>query len=404
MSNIKHIISRKTICCVFGAIFFCAFGAHATISSPDPDNAALLYYQAFLLRPEFEDDTFLHFDSVLRGAQPDEKVREYLDMVQTRETLRLAEAATEILDCTWGIIRSEGGYSLNAVSIELRDLVFLLEVDARTLAVDGDYRAALDRCLSIRRLAQHIADEGLIGYLVSMSYQWRAFHCIQYVLSSMSPDTDTLSWLQAQLGTVQGAPPSPGRALEITLDDKLESFRRQPELLEMWREDVLEQIEDDIARQEFLNLTDEEFIGRERELSNSFLASLNRVIGSDMPYRQKNVEFQELKEQRANQTGGNSTGFLLYYLMGHVDDVIRYHDIYVTRLAHFNAIRTAIEIYLVKAETGQLPDTLPDYLPKDPFSGQDFEYEPTSQSFVLRCREKEITQDRIWEFDFLIAQ
>jgi hypothetical protein len=403
MSNINHI-SRKTICCVFGAIFFCAFGAHATISSPDPDNAALLYYQAFLLRPEFDDDTFLHFDSVLRGAQPDEKVREYLDMVQTREALRLAEAATEILDCSWGIIRSEVGYSLNAVSFELRELVFLLEVDARTLAVDGDYRAALDRCLSIRRLAQHIADEGLIGYLVSMSYQLRAFRCIQYVLSSMSPDTDTLSWLQAQLGTVQGAPPSPGRAMEITLDDNLEFFRTHPEFLETWREGVLEQIEDDSARQEFLNLTDEEFIGRARESSNSFLASLNRVIGSDMPYRQKNVEFQELKEQRANQTGGNSTGIPSYYMLDDVDDVIKYHDIYVARLANFNAIRAAIEIYLVKAETGQLPEMLPANLPKDPFSGQDFEYEATEEGFVLRCREKEISQDRIWEYEFLIAQ
>jgi hypothetical protein len=382
MSNINHI-SRKTICCVFGVIFFCAFGAHTAVSSPDPDNAALLYYQAFLLRPEPDFDTFLHFDSVLDGAQPDEKVREYLNMVETRETLRLAAAATEILDCSWGIIRSEGGYSLSIVTGELRQLVLLLEVDARTLAADGDYRAALDRCLSIRRLAQHIADEGLIGYLVSMSCQRRAFYCIQYVLSSMSPDTDTLSWLQAQLGTVQGAPPSPGRAMEITLDDNLELFRTHLELLETWRESVLERIEDDSARQEFLNLTDEEFIGRARESSISFLASLNRVIGSDMPYQQKNVEFQELKEQRANQTGGNSAGIPSYYMLDDVDDVIKYHDIYVARLANFNAIRAAIEIYLVKAETGQLPEMLPPHLPEDPFSGEDFEYEVTRQGFVL---------------------
>ena len=403
MRNINYS-GKKAICSICVILALWPPGAHAAISSPEPDNAALLYYQAFLLRPELDDDTFSHYDSVLRGAQPNEKVREYLNMRETRETLRIAEDATEILDCSWGIIRSEGGYSLSTVSGELRQLVLLLEVDARTLAADGDYRAALDRCLSIRRLAQHIADEGLIGYLVSMSYQRRAFYCIQYVLSSMSPDTDTLSWLQAQLGTVQGAPPSPGRAMEITLDDNLELFRTHPELLETWRESVLERIEGDSARQEFLNLTDEEFIGRARESSISFLASLNRVIGSDMPYRQKNVEFQELKEQRANQTGGNSTGIPSYYMLDDVDDVIKYHDIYVTRLANFNALRTAIEIYLVKAETGQLPEMLPPHLPEDPFSGEDFEYEVTSQGFVLRCREKEISQDRIWEYEFLIAQ
>jgi hypothetical protein len=403
MSNIKHIC-KKTIYSILATLFLFTISAEATLSSPAPDNAALLYYQAFLLRPELDNDTFIHFNSVLRGAQPDEKVREYLGMVQTRETLRLAAAATQILDCSWGIIRSEGGYSLDVVSGELRQLVLLLEVDARTLAADGDYRAALDRCLSIRRLAQHIADEGLIGYLVSMSYQGRAFYCIQYVLSSMSPDTDTLTWLQAQLGTVQGAPPSPGRAMEITLDDNLELFRTHPELLEMWRESVLERIEDDSARQEFLNLTDEEFLGRARESSISFLASLNRVIGSDMPYQQKNVEFQELKEQRANQTGGNSAGIPPYYMLDDVDDLIKYHDIYVTRLANFNAIRAAIEIYFVKAETGQLPEMLPANLPKDPFSGQDFEYETTSQGFILRCREKILGEDEVREFEFVIAQ
>jgi len=69
MSNISH--GGKLICCVFGTIFFCAFGTNADISLPDPDNAALLYYQAFLLRPDLDDATFIHFDSVLRGGDPD---------------------------------------------------------------------------------------------------------------------------------------------------------------------------------------------------------------------------------------------------------------------------------------------------------------------------------------------
>ncbi|MHC4533498.1 MAG: hypothetical protein ACYS6K_06055 [Planctomycetota bacterium] len=403
MSNI-NLRSKKTICYVLSAIFFCAFGALSAVSLPAPDNAALLYYQAMLLRPEFDDDTFISFNSVLDGNDPDEKVREYLNLPDSREAIRLAESASKILDCSWGIIRSEGGYSLDAVSGELRQLVFLLEVDARSLVADGDYRAALDRCLSIRRLAQHIADEGLIGYLVSMSYQWRAFHCIEYVLSSMSPDTDTLLWLQAQLGTIQGAPPSPGRAMEITLDDNLELYRTNPELLESWRENVLERIENDSARQEFLDLTDEEFLGRARESSTSFLASLNRVIGSDIPYQQKNVEFQELKEQRVNQEGSKSADIPPYYMLDDVDDVIVYHDIFVTRLANFNAIRAAIEIYLVKAETGQLPETLPADLPKDPFTGQDFGYNVTDEGFTISFDPENLSDLRVRQFDFIVAQ
>ncbi len=110
MINTNHR-SRKIIFCVSGTIFFCAFGAYAAISSPDPDNVALLYYQAFLLRPELDDDTFIHFDSVLRGGEPDEVVREYLNLPKSRETIRIAEAATQILDCSWGIIRSQEIYN-----------------------------------------------------------------------------------------------------------------------------------------------------------------------------------------------------------------------------------------------------------------------------------------------------
>ena len=84
-------------------------------------------------------------------------------------------------------------------------------------------------------------------------------------------------------------------------------------------------------------------------------------------------------------------------------NVAEWHDIYVRGIANFNATRVALEIYLVKAETGQLPEVLPSNLPKDPFSSQDFEYETTSQGFVLRCREEEIGE-KVWEYEFAIAQ
>ncbi|MFB0552358.1 MAG: hypothetical protein ACETWQ_03490 [Phycisphaerae bacterium] len=48
MSN-KNLRNKITICC---AIFLWTVGAQASTLPPDPDNAALLYYQAFLLRPE----------------------------------------------------------------------------------------------------------------------------------------------------------------------------------------------------------------------------------------------------------------------------------------------------------------------------------------------------------------
>ena len=51
-----------------------------------------------------------------------------------------------------------------------------------------------------------------------------------------------------------------------------------------------------------------------------------------------------------------------------------------------NSIKAAVEICLVAAKTGRLPEKLPDYLPRDPFTGRDFLYEITDEGFTLRCQ------------------
>jgi hypothetical protein len=56
---------------------------------------------------------------------------------------------------------------------------------------------------------------------------------------------------------------------------------------------------------------------------------------------------------------------------------------------HFNAVRTAIDLYIIKAQTGTLPDALPAGMPLDLYSGQPFEYEKAPDHFTLRCRAKE---------------
>jgi len=70
--------------------------------------------------------------------------------------------------------------------------------------------------------------------------------------------------------------------------------------------------------------------------------------------------------------------------------------------AKFNALQAALEIYLAVAEKGQLPETLPDTAPKDPFSGNDFEYEKTPTGFTLRSRIKPVERPEPWEFAFKV--
>ena len=59
----------------------------------------------------------------------------------------------------------------------------------------------------------------------------------------------------------------------------------------------------------------------------------------------------------------------------------------------FNAVLAGIDIYLVRAKTGKLPDELPAGLPKDLFSGKDFLYAKTGAGFTLTGQGKGLDDD-----------
>jgi len=364
---------------------------------PEPDNAALLYYQAFLFRPQPNDATWSRIDAVLRGAKPDKNVRKYLQ--DCRETIRLAEAACQIRQCNWGIIYSQGYGLSSGVIFQLRELCRLLAVDARTLAADGDYRAALGRCVTIRRLSARIGEDTNVMYAGSLTLDRLSLSCIQHVLASMPPDIDILTWLQGQL-TVQGAPRSPAIWMETAPELELQFMRTNPKRLASWRKHVQENTEDRSDKKDILSLTDEEVLLRARQSYDKFLNSVNRIIGSDIPYAEEYAEMQRLSDELEHQPVSNPV--ILLWLCA--EPVIPCYSIYVRQAAHFNAVKAAIEIYLATAKTSRLPDTLPDHAPKDPYSGQDFEYETTQDGFVVRCRVKDIYDGKVWQYEFKVRK
>ncbi len=371
--------------------------AHAGGLPASLDNAALLYYQAFLLRPEPDYATFRLIDAVLRGAEPDKNVRKYL--ATCRETIRLAEAASQIRQCNWGIMCSRGGALDVGVVASSRELCLLLDVYGRTLAADGKYRAALDSSLRINRLGEHLGDDTYITYATSLTVGRRCLGCIQYVLGSMPRDIDTLTWLQGQL-TVQGAPRLASAWMETARDIELQFMRTNPELLESWRRQVKQDTKHPKAKKDILSLTDEQVLLRARQSYDKFLSSVNRIIGSDIPYVEKYAEIQRLSNDPQQQPVSDPVTLL----WPSAEPVIASYRIYIRQVAHFNAVKAAIEIYLATAKTGRLPDTLPDGLPKDPYSGQDFEYEKTADGFVLRCRVKAIDDNKVWQYEFKVRK
>ena len=125
---------------------------------PDPDNAALLYYQGFLMLAELSDEARDRISHVATGkTSPDDQVRE--DISKCIGAIEFAEAAVQVPKCHWGVRYSQGFEALMPQLARMRFLAFVLMADARIHAVDGDYRGALERCLTTGTFARHIGDD-----------------------------------------------------------------------------------------------------------------------------------------------------------------------------------------------------------------------------------------------------
>jgi hypothetical protein len=83
---------------------------------------------------------------------------------------------------------------------------------------------------------------------------------------------------------------------------------------------------------------------------------------------------------------------------------LRIHGLTVRLEAQSNALRAALDLYLTKARTGQLPDSLPSDVRRDPYSVKPFEYVKTATGFVLRCRAKDLDKDEAYEYEFIIRE
>ncbi len=144
---------------------------------------------------------------------------------------------------------------------------------------------------------------------------------------------------------------------------------------------------------------DEEFFRASREYYSNYVTSVQLAL--DLPYPQSHKLLEQLSEQAEKQAVDNPAAILSAALW---PAVTRICTLDVRARTHFNALKAAIDIYIARAKTGRLPDTLPAGLPKDLFSGKDFEYEKTKDGFILRCRGKDLDKDEIFKYEFKVPK
>jgi hypothetical protein len=156
----------------------------------------------------------------------------------------------------------------------------------------------------------------------------------------------------------------------------LQEVEAGPELSEIVKR-TLEQIEP----------VDEAYLQRTRQYYLEFMTQLQAHL--EKPFEQAYESIQALVEQTRKDLIQNAAalGTVLF-----IADYGKCLAVDTRARTHFNAMRVAIELYLIEARSGQPPDTLPAGLPQDCFSARDFAYQRDDGGFTLKWQDPDPKQ------------
>jgi hypothetical protein len=155
MKTSNHGILIKSIC-----ILLIMLVSASSVMAYPPDNAAVLYYRAFLVMKEPSEEV-KEMRSDLRGGKikSNDQIKQYIE--ENRRAIELLETAAEIPNCDWGHDESEGFGLLLPELGKIRQMAFPLVADAQTLSQNGQHKAALNKCMTLHRMAfAHILPGG----------------------------------------------------------------------------------------------------------------------------------------------------------------------------------------------------------------------------------------------------
>jgi hypothetical protein len=362
-----------------------------------PDNAAVLYYKAFLILQEPSEDVKKMMSDLRDGKiKPNDEIRQCLQ--DNRHAIEFVETAAGVRDCDWGYDISKGFDVMLPELSKIRTIAFLLTAKAQILAEESDYKAALGKCLIIHKMARHVGDRLLISHLVGNALSTLANKQIGKILSQMPDDVETLTWLKTQIYDISSRANTLKAAMSSEREIALQQIRKENigTVLDSLGDGTDGMSKDDIEK---VRNGDEEFFRASREYYSNFITSVQIAI--DLPYPQSRKQLEQLSEKAQKQAADNPAAILSAALW---PAVTRIYTLGVRANNHVNALKSAIDIYIAKAKTGRLPDTLPAGLPKDLYSGKDFEYEKTKDGFVLSFQSKDLDKGEISKYEFKVSK
>jgi len=393
MTTTKHRIAIKITC-----VLIMLLGSASTVEAYPPDNAAVLYYKAFLILKEPSEEVKEMMADLRKGRiEPNDQIRKSLD--ENKFFMDFVETAAGIRDCDWGHDISKGFDLLLPELSKLRFAAFMVTAKAQVLAEQGEYREALNECVTMHKMARHVGDNFLISYLGATALNNLANERIQDILSQMPGDDETLRWLRDQVFDAASTGATLRGAMNSEREIAIQQMRKEKigSILDSMG-DAFKDANLPAGSIEKIRSGDEEILRANREYYTDLVTRAQVAI--DLPYPQSRQRLAELTDKGQKDIADSPAPILADVLS---PAPVKLSSVETKRVTFFNAIKAAIEIYIVKAKTGRLPDELPAGLPRDLFSGRDFEYDKTKDGFVLRCRGKDLDKDEIYQYEFKVS-
>jgi len=389
MKTINRNMMRQMICATFILL-----GPTSLVYAYPPDNAAVLYYRACLIYDANDMMTNKVTDFVKGNIGIDKEIKDYVQ--KNKFAIKYFVDAGDAPNCDWGLDYSEGIELQMPRLAPLRILARIVQAQAKIAADSADYKRALELCLSIHEASPHIADGGvLISHLVGISLNALANQCIMEILPQISDNPDMLIWLKNQIYDVSERSPS----VKVSINGDLRICSQ--DINKEKAEYILKMSGDDIPKdkRKIIRNADEAFFKANKEYFLDYLSTCLTAV--DLPYPQSYEQLEKLAKKPANESKKNPDAIMSTLVTPALSTILCL-DLKIR--TQFNAVKTALNLYIIRAKSNQLPDELPANLPKDLFSGKDFEYEKTKDGFVLRCQGKDLSKDKIYEYEFKVKQ
>jgi hypothetical protein len=267
---------------------------------PDHGNAALLYYQALLLQPDHDQAVLNKFYDVYGDAEPNMAIKTFLG--QWLPSMKISEVASRMPECTWAVwpeqVWPEEKTSRVFLIESFKDFSYIIAVDAITLASEAHYCAALERCMTLRRIGRHLSyDSGL--HLLSNACDSMALRTIRCILAEMPLDTDILTWLKVRLDTFQEYTTLLEGSLQKDLKAKIDMVQSYsiPRLRGM----LLKRAPDERTRQQIRNLTDDQIRNQALHAVHGSFDSIFATLHSNKSVEQKYTEIREATDYTKNK-------------------------------------------------------------------------------------------------------